>query len=165
MAIKIPAFLLRYRLQLILGLTLAIGAGLAWWAELPEQLMRWEPVAQLLGDSPEQKPKPEKKETFYYVMDPMVVNVSKPNEFNRYLKVRPVLVTEDKAFYQNLKNYSPVIRNTLLSLYSQETVDSLLAENGFDALRAKSLDYLRKVQSDASLAAITGVMFNEFVIQ
>ena len=105
-------------------------------------------------------------ETFFFALDPMVVNVANPGEANRYLKVSPVLVTRQKSFHRDLKSFAPVIKSRLLGLYSRESVDTLLANNGFDTLRAKSLAEVRRVVQDKrGQNMVTEVLFNEFVIQ
>ncbi|AMO56404.1 hypothetical protein GZ77_06300 [Endozoicomonas montiporae] len=102
----------------------------------------------------------------YYEMDSVVVNVSRTGKSNRYFKVKPVLVVNHESSLNEIKHYSPIIRSRLIALYSRESVDELLAEDGFDSLRERSLDEVRDViaSTDGS-HSVSKVLFNEFVIQ
>ena len=102
----------------------------------------------------------------YYEMDSMVVNISPPGQANRYLKIKPVLVVSNPSFYKKLKSHSPVVRSHLLSMYTRETVASLLADDGFDRLREKSLEEVRRVVNGVDGSnVVSDVLFNEYVIQ
>ena len=102
----------------------------------------------------------------FYDMDSLVVNVSKTGNNNRYLKVKPVLVVRQSEYLDAIKRQSPIIRSRLIALYSQETVSSLLADDGFDALREKSLDVVKDViGGEGDVVMVSEVLFNEYVIQ
>lgn len=117
-----------------------------------------------LNSSAGSSPGPDKP--VYYEMDSMVVNISKTGSSNRYLKVKPVLVIGHEPFLKEIRHYSPVIRSRLISLYSRESVSSLLAEDGYDGLREKSLvEVLNVIEGKSGDDAVSEVLFNEYVIQ
>ena len=102
----------------------------------------------------------------YYEMDSVVVNVSRSGSMNRYFKVKPVLVVRNELSSKEVKQYSPIIRSRLIALFSRETVETLLAEDGFDGLRERSLQEVRRVvNSNDDVHLVSEVLFNEFVIQ
>ncbi|MET4694697.1 flagellar basal body-associated FliL family protein [Endozoicomonas lisbonensis] len=102
----------------------------------------------------------------YYEMEPVVVNVSRTGASNRYFKVKPVLVVSHDSSFKEIKHYSPVIRSRLIALYSRESVEGLLAEDGFDSLREKSLAEVHGViGSNDGVHSVSEVLFNEYVIQ
>ena len=102
----------------------------------------------------------------YYEIEPVVVNVSRTGGSNRYFKVKPVLVVHHESSFKEIKHYSPVIRSRLIALYSRETVERLLAEDGFDSLREKSLAEVHGViGSNDGVHSVSEVLFYEYVIQ
>ncbi|MGI9275591.1 MAG: flagellar basal body-associated FliL family protein [Endozoicomonas sp.] len=102
----------------------------------------------------------------YFKMSPLVVNVQTMGRRSAYLKVAPVLVTTRKSVYQQLREHEPLVRSTLLSLYSKSSVDELLATGGLDDLRQRTIDELRiLMRPESGDDAISNVLFTEFVVQ
>ena len=102
----------------------------------------------------------------YYEMKPLVVNIAAGNSQTRYLKIRPALVTRHQSLYDELPNFEPVVRNRLLSLYSQKSAAELLQPSGFENLREESLSSLQEALKDGTgMLTLSDVLFTEFVIQ
>ena len=106
------------------------------------------------------------QDSHYFKMSPLVVNVQTMGRRSAYLKVAPVLVTTRKSVYQQLREHEPLVRSTLLSLYSKSSVDELLAMGGLDDLRQRTVDELRiLMRAESGDGAISNVLFTEFVVQ
>ena len=108
----------------------------------------------------------EAAQPMYYDMKPLVVNLASGSSRNRYLKIRPALEVRQQPHYEQVADLAPLIRSTLLSLYSQTNPRDLLADEGFENLREQSLDTLQSMlEEKTGDQIITGVLFTEYVIQ
>lgn len=104
--------------------------------------------------------------TFYFQMEPLIVNVSSGTRQPRFLKVTPVVVTQHQEVFGKMKTIEPVMRNALLSLYSQADINDLLSDDGFENLRALSLDELKDIVGrHTGMLSVNDVLFTEYVVQ
>ena len=102
----------------------------------------------------------------YLQLDPLILNVKSPRRRGAYLKVTPVLVSTDDSFHARLEGNVPLVRNTLLELYSNHSVEQLLAENAMETMREKSLQTMRKLlRKQDGIESLSDVLFMEFVVQ
>ncbi len=104
--------------------------------------------------------------THYYELDPLIINIASQGSTVRFLKVRPVIEIKNAVLYERMNKYEPIVRNALLSLYTQTPAVDMMGDNGFDNLRTQSLKTLRStLQNKTSGDNISDVLFTEFVIQ
>ncbi|OED41065.1 hypothetical protein ACH42_15015 [Endozoicomonas sp. (ex Bugula neritina AB1)] len=137
------------------GLLAVIGVGAYFWSDGGWQV-----------GAASKKTAIEFNKPLYYEMRPLVVNIASGNSKTRYLKIRPTLVTRHQSFFDQLADVEPVVRNHLLSLYTQKTAEELLQSSGFEALREESLDSLQEALKDeAGMMMLSDVLFTEYVIQ
>ena len=102
----------------------------------------------------------------YYDMSPLVVNIASATGRNRYLKIRPALEVQQQSHFDQVGDLEPLIRNSLLALYSQTTPQDLLGDEGFENLRQQSLDTLQSMlEEETDSQMLSGVLFTEYVIQ
>lgn len=102
----------------------------------------------------------------YFDLQPLVVNIASGTGRNRFLRIRPTLEVRRAAYVDSLNQHEPLIRNTLLSLYSQTHPADLLDDQGFDHLREASLSTLQDVLLEKTGEhLLSGVLFTEYVIQ
>ena len=100
---------------------------------------------------------------FQYVKTtPIIVNVQSERRRAAFLKVTPVLVTQDEAYAEYLETNMPMVRNSLLSLYSNLTAEELLAQGGLDTMKEKTL---KNLQALMGVHRVNDVLFNEFIVQ
>ena len=98
-------------------------------------------------------------------MSPVVVNLGGSGS-TRYLKVTPVLVTGYIELYDQFEKKTPLIRNSMIGLLREETAETLLAKDGFETVRLKTVAELREVlQQNTGVQALGDVLFSEFVVQ
>ena len=102
----------------------------------------------------------------YYDMRPLVVNIASGAARNRYLKIRPSLEVPQRSHFDEMTDLEPLIRNSLLSLYSQTTPQDLLGDEGFENLRQQSFEALQgMLEEQTGDLMLSGVLFTEYVIQ
>lgn len=102
----------------------------------------------------------------YYDMRPLVVNIASGSTRNRYLKIRPTLEVRQLSHFEQMADLEPLIRNSLLSLYTQTTPQDLLGDEGFENLRQQSLDTLQTMlEKEMGSLILSDVLFTEYVIQ
>ena len=137
---------------------LAVAGVLAggWWVYGANQDAQ---AGQMVQSEADERP-------LYYDLQPLVVNIASGAGRNRYLRIRPALEVRRSGHYDLLPEYEPLIRNTLLSLYSQTRPHELLEDQGFDHLRESSLATLQEtLEEETGKRMLSGVLFTEYVIQ
>jgi flagellar FliL protein len=88
----------------------------------------------------------------------------------KYLEVGIELMTRDPKTIEELKTQTPVIRNNLILLLSDQTYESLATREGKEALRAAALaevqSALHELGGDAEgTAGVESLYFTTFVMQ
>ncbi|MCK7595145.1 flagellar basal body-associated FliL family protein [Pseudomarimonas salicorniae] len=146
------------------GVVLAagIGAGLAWYlsgkAETPEA------GAEVPAESA--KAPAEAGPATYIALEPaFVVNLADPGG-DRYLQVEVQLMTRKAGLEEKLGLHMPVIRNRLLLLFSQQTVDGVRTREAKEALQEQALKEVQAVLTEATgEAGVDALYFTSFVTQ
>lgn len=143
-------------------LAAAIGAGIAWFlssrAETPEA------GAEVPDEA--SAPASNKEPALYVALEPaFVVNLSDPGG-DRYLQVEVQLMTREKDLEKALTLHMPVIRNRLLMLFSQQTVDGVRTREAKEALQDAALKEVQAVLTEATgSAGVEALYFTSFVTQ
>jgi flagellar FliL protein len=154
----------KWLIPVIGGVLLAagIGAGIAWY--LSRQAKPAEPGAEVpaAAASAEAAAGPA---TYVALEPPFVVNLADPGG-DRYLQVEVQLMTRAKGLEEQLTLHMPVIRNRLLLLFSQQTVDGVRSREAKEALQQKALEEVQSVLSEATgSAGVDALYFTSFVTQ
>ncbi|HXC59137.1 MAG TPA: flagellar basal body-associated FliL family protein [Steroidobacteraceae bacterium] len=123
------------------------------------------------NDKGKKKGKEEKKEPklpaqFVELDPPFVVNFA-PGSTSRFLQVTVQLMTREPEMSEFLKTNSPIIRNDLLLLLGNRTVEEVSTNEGREALRAKALETVRKIitSEGGKGEGLEAVYFTSFVMQ
>jgi flagellar protein FliL len=97
---------------------------------------------------------------------PFVVNFEASSQA-RFLQLAVQVMTRDPKVAEELKANEPAIRNDLLLLYGQQTVDSVNNIEGKEKLRAKTLDTVRHViaEEGGKPETVEAIYFTSFVMQ
>jgi flagellar FliL protein len=157
-AVEAPATR-KNRKPLVIGaamvLLLAVGAGgYAWQA-------RQAPHAQ--ANAPAHVPsKPE----LYLPMDPPFVVNFRDDDSLRYLQVSVTLMSHDAAAIEVAKSADPVLRDALVSLFSNQNYSVISDAAGRRKLQQDALASVRKiVQARLGRPGIDALYFTSFVMQ
>lgn len=152
----------KWLIPLIIGVVVAAGAGVAvafflgGKAEAPEAGSE---VPAQAAASPSEPP------TYVALDPPFVVNLADPGG-DRYLQVEVQLMSRSKGIEESLATHMPVIRNRLLLLFSQQTVDGVRTREAKEALQGKALEEVQAVLTEATgSAGIEALYFTSFVTQ
>lgn len=127
----------------------------------------WMTLAGKDGD-PEKKAEAEQKLPPQFVeLDPPFVVNFRPGSSARFLQVAVQLMTRDPAMVHQLEHLAPILRNDLLMLYGNKQVEEVSTPEGKEALRAATLEAVRKVvkAENGDANAVEAVYFTSFVMQ
>lgn len=154
----------KWLIPLIIGVVVAAGAGagvaffLGGQAEAPEAgsevPAEASDAAANLGPA-----------TYVALDPPFVVNLADPGG-DRYLQVEVQLMTRVPKLEEQLAQHMPVIRNRLLLLFSQQTVEGVRTREAKEALQEQALKEVQAVLTEATgSAGVDAIYFTSFVTQ
>jgi flagellar FliL protein len=105
-------------------------------------------------------------EPIYVAIDPpFTVNLQGAGP-TRYLQTSVEALTRDPGVETALRRHLPVIRNSLLMLFSSKEARDLATLEGKESLRAAALESIQKVlQTETGQANVEDVFFTSFVMQ
>ena len=97
---------------------------------------------------------------------PFVVNFN-PGAGARFLQVAVQLMTRDLEMAEFIKSHDPVIRNDLLLLLGNQTVEAVSSREGKDTLRGAALEAVRQIikAEGGEPEKLEAVYFTSFVMQ
>lgn len=139
-----------------------VGAGVAFFlsrgAEKPE------PSSEVPADAA--APAEPSAPAQYLALDPpFVVNLADTSG-DRYLQVEVQLMSRTPKMEETLKQHMPVIRNRLLLLFSQQTVEGVRSREAKEQLQADALKEVQAVLTEATgKPGIDALYFTSFVTQ
>lgn len=106
------------------------------------------------------------KEVFYEMTPPFIVNMSDDTKQARYLQIGVVLVVSSEEMLEVIKANDVLIKNTLVSLYSDREYNKLNTREGKEEIRQETFNAVKKVMTEkGSGSAIKGILFSSFVMQ
>jgi len=122
------------------------------------------------GDSEESEDAEDEDETvgtaIYIPMDPAFVVNFAPGSKARFLQVTLELMTRSIEIEQAVAAHMPVIRNSLLLLFSSQTFESVNTLEGKEALREQALTSVQEIlEAETDDPGIEAVYFTSFVMQ
>ncbi len=92
----------------------------------------------------EKKEKVEKPaQTFFITLDPIIVNLLDPTG-KRYLQIQISLEVGDKKLEDELKEKQPIIKDTIISVLGEKTVDDVLAPNAKEEIKKELLEKINQ---------------------
>ncbi|MDP9029471.1 MAG: flagellar basal body-associated protein FliL [Pseudomonadota bacterium] len=150
---------LKLILLIVLALLLAIGlsVGATWYFMHSAQS---KPAA-----TAEVNPNVKQPAIFEPMLPAFVANFNQ-NGRQRYLQVSITLLARNQADLDALKVHMPVIRNTLVMLFSAQPFDTLAPPVGQEMLRQKVTASVQEVaQKEVGKPVIEQVLFTNFVLQ
>jgi flagellar protein FliL len=103
---------------------------------------------------------------FVEMAPPFVVNFE-PGSSARFLQIAVQLMTRDLHMVEFLKTHSPAIRNDLLLLFGNKTVEQVSSQESREALRVAALEAVRKIATEEGHKpeSVEAVYFTSFVMQ
>jgi flagellar protein FliL len=104
----------------------------------------------------------QKDEEYVLQMDSFVVNLSKADQTNEYLKVQLSLVYKDKKKADTLALKSSQIRDVIIKDLMEYTSEQLLKEGGLDNAKEKLKADINKELGEE---VVTGICITDFLIQ
>lgn len=111
--------------------------------------------------------KPVHLEPIFVPLDPPFVVNFASNDTVRFLQVTVQVMTEDPVTAELLKKHDPMIRNSLLMLFSGQSYEALSTTAGKEHLRLAALGEVRKVvvTAQGKKEAVKDLYFTSFVMQ
>jgi len=101
----------------------------------------------------------------YIALEPFVVNFDNPT-VARFLQVKIQLMTRDPEAAKAVEEHMPVIRNSLVMLFSGQKYEDVATREGKERLRQQTLAEIRKVLEERTgKPGIEDVYFTAFVMQ
>lgn len=142
------------RVVAIVLLLLAVGGAAGWYFLAPQPEGESED-AQVAEAAP-----------VYFTLDPeLIVNFEGSGRV-RYLQLGIELMTREPEAVDALALHTPVIRNNLIMLLSDQSQDELMTRQGKEALQQAALAEVQKVMTDRyGEPAVETLYFTSFVMQ
>jgi len=129
------------------------GGGYAWQAQK---------AAQAAASTHATDTKPD----LYLPMDPPFVVNFRDEQSLRYLQVAVTLMSHDPKAIEVAKSADPVIRDALVSLFSNQEYSIISNAAGREKLQAQALEAVRRiVQARLGRPGIDALYFTSFVMQ
>lgn len=103
----------------------------------------------------------------FVALDPPFVVNFEAGASARFLQIAVQLMSRDPLMVEFLKTHEPVIRNDLLLLFGNKTVDQVSSQEAKEGLRQAALEKIRAIISaeGEKPEALEAVYFTSFVMQ
>jgi flagellar protein FliL len=111
--------------------------------------------------------KNEKREpAVYYPLDPPFIVNFQSRGRQRFLQVEVTLLMRDDKTVKAIESNMPMIRNSLILLFSGQVFEDLQTPEGRESLRAQALAEMQKLlEQEIGKAGVEQLLFTEFVMQ
>lgn len=109
---------------------------------------------------------PKKKEPIYFAFEqPFTVNFETETGL-RFLQVGVELMSFDPLAIEAVKTHTPVIKNNIIMMFSNQTFDTLVSREGKEQLRAQTLKEIQAIlQKYYGKPGVEEIYFTSFVMQ
>lgn len=102
----------------------------------------------------------------YYSLDPAFVNNLSGTGGRRFMQVEVQLMTRDPEVIAAVERHEPVVRNDLIMLFSDQTLESVDTTAGKEALRRESLESIRRIlRMNDEPDELEDLFFTSFIVQ
>lgn len=156
----------RKKLWIILSITLLLllgggGAGAYFYVFSEADPLGLQGDQEAAADEPEPRLPP-----IYYGMDPAFVNNLSGTGGRRFMQVSVQIMARDPEVIAAVERHEPVIRNDLIMLFSDQTLESVDDTEGKEELRRKSLDAVRSIlRTNEEPDEVEELFFTSFIVQ
>jgi flagellar protein FliL len=121
------------------------------------------------GTEAEEEEEGEPKEVgspqFFPIRPAFVVNIPSKGRI-RFLQIQVDIMSRDDDVIDDIETYAPLIKNELVSLFSNQTYEGVVSPEGKERLRKEALKRVQKVMSEqAGVDGIEQILFTSFVTQ
>lgn len=143
------------------GVVLLLALGIGGWLMFAGKSPPPNEEGSAHGDSKEKAAAP-----IYLALEPpFTVNLA-DTDSNRYLQVEVQVMARNQSTIDAVKLHTPAIRDRLLSLFAQQTVESVRAGEAREALQAKALEEIQAILEKESIKpGLEALYFTSFVTQ
>lgn len=142
---------------------IAAGGGVAFF--MSKKATPPEPSSEVPAEAAKPAPKPGAKPEYIALEPPFVVNLADASG-DRYLQVEVQLMSRVPKIADTVGEHMPVIRNRLLMLFSQQTVESVRSREAKEKLQADALKEVQAVLTEATGSeGVEALFFTSFVTQ
>lgn len=151
---------------IIVAAVLLLGGGTAGTLYFMGMLGGGGDKAKHEEEAPKADEHANKKEPHYYAFEqPFTVNFETETGL-RYLQVGVEMMSYDPAAIEAVKTHSPVIRNNIILLFSNQSFETLVSREGKEKLRADTLKEIQAVLTKYhGQPGVEEVYFTSFVMQ
>ena len=95
-----------------------------------------------------------------------VVNVGGPAQRLRYLKAEVTLKVDTQEDVKAVEHHQPAIRNALVFLFSDVSLDQVSTPQGQDELRQEALKKVQTlIKEEEGKEMVTNLLFTSFIVQ
>lgn len=102
----------------------------------------------------------------YYSLDPPFVNNLAGTGGRRFMQVTVQLMARDPDVIAAVQRHEPVVRNDLIMIFSDQTLESIDSTAGKEALRRDSLQAIRRVlRANDEPDELENLFFTSFIVQ
>lgn len=109
---------------------------------------------------------PARMPPIYYSLDPPFVNNLSGTGGRRFMQVTVQLMARDAAVIAAVQRHEPVVRNDLIMIFSDQTLESVDSTAGKEALRRDSLEAIRRIlRQNNEPAELEDLFFTSFIVQ
>jgi len=113
----------------------------------------------------EKKSKTPKVEIFIPMNPPLVINFTNPRPM-RFLQIQMEVLVHSKDTAEDIKKYTPIIRNNLMIMLSGLDSQALMSREGKEKVRAEILEEIKAILKERTgKAKVEQVYFTGFVMQ
>ncbi len=148
-------------------LAVGIGSGATWWAMSSDKKVQ---TADDEVEAEEEDVEEEEEEPLgpplYHALEPAFVVNLPPGGKTKMMQIQVQLMTRKPEMLEFLKHNDPMIRHSLLALFSVQNADNLREREGKEKLQQEVLVEVQKVaDAENSPGEVEAVYFTGFVMQ
>lgn len=156
-------------LFLIIGALLLIGvsiggtlAAIKFLAPPPAE----NEMAEEQASEPEEEAPPEPQPAIYYPLKPAIIVNFDARGKQRFLQAELTLMTRDNTVVEAVELHMPMIRNSLVLLFSGQVYEELQTAEGKEMLRQQALHEIQALlEQEIEQPGVEQVLFTHFVMQ
>ncbi len=103
----------------------------------------------------------------YYTLEPdMTTNIHTKGKTLSYLQVRIDLMVADSSYIADLEQHDPLIRDAIVEIIGQQSVDQVKSLSGREELRKHLLDELNSLLiTETGRTLLTDLLFTKYLYQ
>ncbi|AEF53869.1 flagellar basal body-associated FliL family protein [Marinomonas posidonica] len=104
--------------------------------------------------------------SIYLTLEPAFTIDMMVNDRQRYVQLNMTIKSKNEEQMEAVTSHMPLIRNSLVLLFSSQSFDELKTTEGKEALKLAALDSINGIlEQETGQGGIDGVLFTNFVMQ